>query len=212
MAEISWSRFGIGKRFEHADLEHVNKKWFADIFDYQKEAKTFLAQGRGLLISGPPGIGKTYALCALMKDLRAKLGSKFDFQFITAPAILDAHGLLDSKTAVDKHRNDQSWWKTVEQVRSLAINDLGKEDRSRPWLQESATAKLGRILRARHEEQLPVFITTNINLQAPKNVKLAPTFESTYGSAIWSLLYDMTVFRSEIVAPDLRKNETDTDE
>lgn len=199
-----WSRHGIGKRFENAELSKVNKKYFSDVFEYAEQIRTHIPEGRGLLLSGPPGIGKTYAMCALMKHLKEHF-PRFDFQLMTAPGMFD---LLDKRDIEDPWRK-KSWWATMETVRGLVINDLGKEDRSRPWLTESVTAKLGRVLRARHEEQLPIFITTNLPLVKAEKASMSPTFASTYGDAIWSLIYDMTIFRSEINAPDLRRGEPD---
>jgi DNA replication protein DnaC len=196
----NWSRHGVGKRFESADLKAVDKKQFEAVFQYAKHYDAMLKEGRGLLLSGPPGIGKTYAITALMKKLRESRDSRFDFQFVTAPLLFDRV----SNREQDAFRG-KSWLDVYTSVQGLVINDLGKEDRSREWKNDEIIGKLGRVLRARHEDQLPVFITTNLPLVAPKHNKALATFSSVYGESLWSLIYDMTELRAQCHGDDRRK-------
>lgn len=198
--QINWRRHGVGKRFERAELEHIDRKDFAVVFQYEDTYKQQLRDGRGLLLSGPPGIGKTYSMTALMKHMRRELGSRFDFLFVTAPDLFDRV----SGRERDEFRN-KSWLDVYSTVTALVINDLGKEDRSREWKSEELIVKLGRVLRRRHEDALPIFITTNIPLVAPKSNKELPTFPAVYGDSLWSLVYDLTFARAQITAPDRRR-------
>ena len=63
---------GVGRRFLHATLNQLNRKYFAEVFNYAKEYKKFIKRGEGLLLSGPPGIGKTCAMVALMKHIKER--------------------------------------------------------------------------------------------------------------------------------------------
>lgn len=197
---INWRRHGVGKRFEAAALEQVDQKHFEVVFQYQQQAKKLLAEGRGLLLSGPPGIGKTYSITALHKYMRERLGSRFDFLFVTAPDLFDRVSGRDR----DEFRG-KSWLEVYSTIPALIINDLGKEDRSREWKAEELIGKLGRVLRRRHEDALPIFITTNIPLVMPKMNKELPTVQTVYGESVWSLIYDLTWKRAQITAPDRRR-------
>lgn len=201
MATINLKNHGVGPRFLEADLTHIDPAYFADIHEYAKDYAAHLKAGRGMLISGSVGSGKSYAIVALMKLLREQQDSRFDFYFITAPDLFD---LMDDKRAVDSYRS-KAWVDVFNTVPALVINDLGKEDRSKGQ-GESVTIKLGRLLRRRHEAMLPVFVTTNLPLVEPKKkgtIKSA-TLQGVYGQSIWSLLYEMTAFRAQVNAPDRR--------
>jgi DNA replication protein DnaC len=199
---INWLHHGVGPRFKDADLSHIDPVYFEDVLEYANQYQIALQEGRGLLLSGSVGCGKTYSIVGLMKHIREQQDSRFDFYFITAPDLFE---WMSEKNAIDKYRN-KGWWHVFSTIPALVINDLGKEDRSREWLQEGVTAKLGRLLRKRHEAQLPIFITTNLPI-VPVKHQASTTFQATYGEAIWSLIYDMTLFRTQVQAPDRRKGE-----
>lgn len=201
---MNYRAHGVGARFEAATLSTVEKLYFEDVYEYAAAPLRYLKTGRGLLLSGNPGIGKTWAVTALMKELFSAHGNspgRWDFHIITAPLLFDLYtpDARDS-SKLDEYR-EQAWAKTFETVSALVINDLGKEDRSREWHQEMVAYKLGRVLRARHEAQLPIFITTNLLIQADTTDH---TVRGAYGESIWSLLCDMTEFRVQTVAPDRR--------
>jgi DNA replication protein DnaC len=111
---------------------------------------------------------------------------------------------------IDEYRG-KSWRDVFDSVEGMVLNDLGKENRSREYQAQDANYKLGRLIRARHEEQKPIFITTNFPVLEPKSG--GQTFASTYGSSIWSLVQEMTWQRPQINAPDLRdKTKKDDDD
>lgn len=195
---------GVGRRFYDADLSCVDPVVFADVIRYAEHAVEFQQEGRGLLLSGNPGIGKTWAMIALMRRLFVVHGEstrRWDFHVITAPQLFDLYVPDRTRGTEGDALRGQSWKQTFETVSALVINDLGKEDRSRDWLHEAVTYRLGRLLRARHERALPIFITTNLPLQAGEGVA---TVRTTYGESLWSLLYDMTAARVQTTAQDRR--------
>lgn len=199
------ANYGVRKRFQAATLESLNPELFGDVLKYAENAKEFMAAGRGFLLSGPPGVGKTWAMAALMLHCKKKLDSRFDFYMVTAPELFDSVYVphtYDGPRHYDDFRS-QPLTTTYERVPALVINDLGKEDRSREWLADAAAYKLGRLLRGRHERQLPVFITTNLALQTTHG----DTVEKVYGPSLWSLIYDLTSIRAQVTGPDLRKQQ-----
>jgi DNA replication protein DnaC len=197
---------GVGKRFRAATLSQVNSRYFTDVFRYAEHYEKYLKRGEGLLLSGPPGIGKTFAIVALQKFLKEKLGGRFDYYVITAPRLFELYATPQTATEVDDHRGT-SWSRLFESVEGMVINDLGKEERIREWQEQAAAYKLGRLLRARHEEERAVFITTNFPIKEMEGDESVMTFRKAYGESIWSLVLEMTAVRSQVQSPDLRERK-----
>jgi DNA replication protein DnaC len=189
---------GVGRRFRQATLSQLDKEYFGDVLDYAKNYRQRINDGEGLLLSGPSGIGKTYAIVALQRYIKEKEGGRFDYFVVTAPKFFDNYAVRNSDEA-DTFRG-KPMTQTYETVTGMVLNDLGKEERIKDWQEEVAVYKLGRLLRARHEEQLPIFITTNFPLRS----RNAMTFQGAYGKSVWSLVQEMTHLRLEITAPDRR--------
>jgi DNA replication protein DnaC len=165
-----------------------------------------VSAGTGLMLSGPPGVGKTYAVIALTKAYDAMNeveGRKCDYEFVTAPELFDryANVVETGDRGYDEWRN-QSYTKTYEQVPWLVINDLGKEYKGGA-LHEQVAYKLGRLLRARSERRKVTHLTTNL-LLGGRGSTSDNTLENSYGPSILSLLREM-VKAYEIVGNDRRK-------
>lgn len=152
------------------DIEDVND--YAGSFDQNFD------EGRGLLLTGPPGVGKSWALAALVRYFlqRAKKRAlSTDYIFITAPQFFDLIGVVEPEH--DSHRSCD-YVRSFSTTPVLVVNDLGKEYRGGK-LAEQIPHKLGRILRARSENVLPTFISTNMDTDA---------LRANYGESIMSLM------------------------
>jgi DNA replication protein DnaC len=200
------SAHGVGKRFRAATLSQVNSRYFTDIFRYADNYEKYLKRGEGLLLSGPPGIGKTFAMVALQKHIKEKMGGRFDYYVVTAPRLFELYATPQTAAELDEHRG-KTWSRLFEDVEGMVINDLGKEERIREWQEQAAAYKLGRLLRARHEEERPIFITTNFPILGVKDDDSVLTFQKAYGDSIWSLLLEMTAIRAQVQSPDLREKK-----
>jgi DNA replication protein DnaC len=194
---------GVGERFRHAALTDLDPKYFGDVLHYAKHYRDYLRSGEGLLLSGPPGIGKTYAIVALQRYIKEKESGRFDYFIVTAPRFFDTYAVRNDDQQ-DTFRA-KPLTQTYEEVRGMVLNDLGKEERTKEWQEEAAIYKLGRLLRVRHEEQRPIFITTNFPITR------GATFQNAYGQSVWSLVQEMTCARLEITAPDRRAEKADRD-
>ena len=136
---------------------------------------------RGLLLMGPPGVGKTWAMAALTRFYVEAFNR--DHEFVTAPDLIDR--LTDFEDSHDAYR-DKPWRAVYASVPWLVINDLGKEYRGGK-LQEQAAYRLGRVLRARSEKKLLTHVTTNLT---------GDKLREEYGESIVSLLSEMVTVYS----------------
>lgn len=172
----------IPRRFDRATLDSLDAKQFSELSKYISKRSRYWPDGIGVLISGPPGVGKTWAVAAMTRFVVD--ASPRDHEFVTAPDLFDRLGVIEREnpTAFDDWR-EQLWMTTYRTVPWLVINDLGKEYRGGK-LSEQANYKFGRVLRARSESELLTHLTTNFSLQEIKD---------TYGDSIASLLSEMTI-------------------
>jgi DNA replication protein DnaC len=179
----------IPERFHDAAMNNLDPQRFACVIEFAKNLAGRVKEGKGLLLSGPPGIGKTWAVAALTKRYAYSHGRP-DYEFQTAPFLFDALDEFDKN--VDEYR-EQTWKETYSKVPWLVVNDLGKEYRAGK-LGEQVTFKLGKLLRVRSERKLVTHITTNFD---------GKRLKEEYGDSIVSLLSEMTTTHV-VLGPDLR--------
>lgn len=190
------AKLRVPHRFAAATLRTVDAKQFKGIFTF---LNTVPAKREGIVLAGPPGVGKTWAMAALLHELRERkeLG---DYEFITAPDLFERFDVAgETERGYDSYRG-QKYERTLLTVPLLIINDLGKEYRGGK-LSEQVPFKLGRVLRARSESKLLTCITTNLPLRQREGVQ---SLEDVYGSSITSLLVEMTKMY-EVQGPDRRR-------
>ena len=190
-------------RFREAVMKRLDAQQFAPVITYAKRFEANAKRGKGLFLSGRPGIGKSYAVAALIRaaqEHHTKRGRYFDFEFVTAADLFDrvplwVNGHDGKEGEVDKRRN-QSWSKTYAMVPWLVVNDLGKEFKGGA-MKDQVTYKLGRVLRERHERKLVVHVTTNLTVKDTRE---------EYGDSISSLLSEMCLVY-EITGKDRRRQQ-----
>jgi DNA replication protein DnaC len=106
---------------------------------------TDLHDGRALLLCGPTGVGKSWALAAILAALPA-----WPRRFCYFPALASA--LLDQATRRDA-------LESVRRTRIVALDDLGSEYLKPGGLLE---ATIDDIVWHREAEELPTIISTNL--------------------------------------------------
>lgn len=200
--------FVLPVRFRDADIGNVDTEVYgASVIAYKNSLKERVSHGRGLLLSGPPGVGKTYAMAALTKFYMSRLRRHPYVVFETVYSVLDKYSPVASAAEQDPDRG-QSWTKTYETCSWLVLNDLGKDYRGGK-LAEQVAYKIGRLIRTRSENMLVTHITTNLPLMSRPGYA---TFKDVYGESLWSLLAEM-MNRFEVDGPDWRRGiQSETEE
>lgn len=181
----------VPARFKPATMATLDKETFRPVFEYLAKLPSHMRNGVGICLSGPSGIGKTWTLAAMTREVKARYEAKnawFDYEFITAPEMFERIPVFESSANPHDERRSRTWFATFTKVPYLVINDLGKELRS-GGLHEQVVYKLGRVLRARSEYKLVTHMTTNLPLKAV--VKNGDSIQSVYGESITSLMAEM---------------------
>lgn len=178
-------RLAIPDRFASARVALLDPRYFGPVIDYSRRLHEEVSAGNGLMLLGAAGRGKSFSLAALTYHFwreAKKDPKKFkssDYIFVTAPEFFDLVSVVGE--ARDEWRK-KDFIDSFSTTPWLFVDDLGKEYRGGK-LSEQIPHKLGRILRARSQNMLPTFITTNLDVEG---------FEATYGESIVSLLRENT--------------------
>lgn len=127
-------------------------------FRYLDNFNKLAKMGQGLLLYGPTGVGKTFAVACLVNALNDQ----------GIPAVLTSFPAIADWVMEDlDHRNAKI--RQLQDAELLAIDDLGAE-RSSDFMQETVE----RIIDARYRSKKPLVITTNLmpgDMKAPNNVQ-----------------------------------------
>jgi DNA replication protein DnaC len=119
---------------------------------YADNFSEFLAQGKGLLLCGSVGTGKTYAACEVLNAvMEAGVPAKFTS---FAKLLNELQSSYDKQGVIDE----------LSRFKLVALDDLGVE-RTTEYAQE----QVYNIVDARVRSGLPMIITTNLTLDAIKN-------------------------------------------
>lgn len=191
----------LPKRFQHAHMKELDAEVFGDsVIAYGRKLAKNVEAGRGLCLSGPPGVGKTYAAAALTNRLIDRtVGGAPLIVFETAYTLVERYAPIVPHADTFNTTRDEPWTKTYESAAWLVINDLGKNYRAGK-LQEQLVYKVGRLLRTRAEAMLVTHITTNVPLAKRAGVA---NFSEVFGDSVWSLMAE-TMYAYEVEGPDRR--------
>lgn len=147
---------GIFERFKNVSFQTIKvdddiKENAEMIYRYAKKIDKYVAEGKGLILSGSYGTMKTtLAVCVLRKFIEQG-GSGL---FIPMCSIMD--NLYSMRT-----RSLEEWYRFETKLREtklLVIDDLGGEDTSAPWV----LPKVNSIITERYNRKKPIIITTNM--------------------------------------------------
>ena len=156
------NRAAIPARFAHATLDNftnLNDDMQKHLKSIRAWLKTFKpATSRGLVLSGPVGLGKTHLLVALTRALVAR---GIDVRFVDFFQLLS---ILRDGFASD--RSELSTLEPLIAVDVLAIDEVGK-GRNSEWEKNI----LDQLIMGRYNRNRTVIASTNYRLTLPQTVK-----------------------------------------
>jgi DNA replication protein DnaC len=147
---------GINRRYHGANFHRLrptrNEDEYAKALEYCANLEANIAAGRGMILRGPVGTGKTTLGVAVLQE--AIMQGK-GVMFVPTASLLDNIFTL-------KATNIEEWARYEDRLRKaglLLLDDLGTEtDKSEGWV----ITKLDAIISERYNRMLPVLITTNL--------------------------------------------------
>lgn len=195
-ARILFDKSKMGARFQTRTfdtfkVDEHNAKVTEAVKRYSDSFETYAKQGVGFMLSGPYGCGKTHLAAALAIDLINR-GTSVIFG-----TLINLLGKI--KQTYNSDQNDEfAILETYSTVDLLIIDDLGKE-RVSEWMLE----KLFSIVNTRYENNLPIVVTTNYNVETLIE-KLSSGKNRDIGESIVSRLHEICR-GMHINAPDHRR-------
>lgn len=146
--------------FPESEMQHwtfenddgMNEKLTNAMRNYANGFKTFKKQGKGLLLYGSVGTGKTYAACEVANDLISRGIPALATNFIRLTNTIQGH--------FDKR---QEYIDSLNDFELLVLDDLGVE-RDSKYMQEMVYY----IIDGRYRANLPMIITTNLSIEQIK--------------------------------------------
>lgn len=180
----------LGRRFRDKTLENFrtnkkNKRALQVVCRYVEKFYENLEAGKGLIIMGKIGTGKTHLAAAILHKVISQMRTGIR---MAVPELLDEiratyreGSLVGSETLLEE----------LKKVNLLILDDIGKE-KPTEWVRE----RLYVIINARYENMLPTVYTTNCNEEELKQ---------QIGEAITSRIYE-TCEPVLLTGSDYRKN------
>jgi len=177
----------LGARFLKCTFDRF-ELWYPGLDEPLAIAKDFATNfvsgsGKGLLLAGPYGSGKTHLAAAIMQYL---LGKFYPCAFVVVPE------LLDRIMSTFKRNSEESAEDIYESIRSadlVVMDDLGAEVVA-DWVQP----KLYTLINGLYTRNVSLIITTNCSMEELKE---------RVGGRAYSRLIEMTE-GVPVVAPDYR--------
>lgn len=158
---------------------------------------------RALLLCGPPGMGKTHLLSAMLRELAAKKGvrGRYEEFFLL---------LSDIRDGFSRGISSREWLEPLRQVDVLAIDEIGKGGQNRDWEQ----GVLDEIISVRYNAGRPTLFATNYpplgttDWEFRSEGRPVENLEQRVGPRIYSRIHEMCDV-IDVNGTDQRKDQHD---
>jgi len=150
LSKVDLTYMRIPRRYWGVRLGLINEDYRKYVYRYLKGLDSNIRAGKGVLLFGPNGVGKTGAIVVVAKEVRRR-----------GYTVLFVEGLMLMEIFLGKvmFEDGQSLYERMLEVDYLVIDDLGKgTGDSKGFL----ISKLEGVLRARYDEKKVTSITTNM--------------------------------------------------
>lgn len=163
----TYAAAGIPKRYygmsfewlkENGTFQNANKEAYAIVKDYRDNLAEYMNTGKGLILRGPAGTGKTSLAVCILKEV---------MKLNTVAMMISMPNLLDTMLTLSK--GDRVAYLAYEQklkhIPMLLLDDFGAEYSKSDWV----AAKVESIIIERYNSMRPIIITTNYSDQWTKD-------------------------------------------
>lgn len=155
----TYAAVGIPKRYYEMDFEWLHKhgsfpkenaEAYAVVKEYSHNLKENLESGKGLILRGPAGTGKTSIAVSLLKEAM-KLGR--------GCLMISMPNLLDNMLTLSKGDNVAylSYEQKLRNIPLLLLDDFGAEYSKSDWV----ASKVESVIIDRYNRMKPIILTTN---------------------------------------------------
>ena len=163
----AYAAVGIPRRYydmdfgwlrKHGSFPKENSEAYAVVKHYVDNLEANLKSGKGLILRGPAGTGKTSIAVSILKEV---LALNRGCMMISMPSLLDIMLTLSNGDRVAFLKYEQK----LRNIPLLLLDDFGAEYSKSDWVH----TKVESIIIGRYHDMKPVILTTNYNNDQTKD-------------------------------------------